>query len=207
MLLSAEQRQQIERRIAEVESKTSGEIVVRVVPTSGGYAWVAWAWAVIGIATASIGVGIVSMFSWPFSALQLLEWQLLGACVGIGLSFLAFFRRLLLSKRTLAEKVDRSAHAFFMKAGVLETRERTGILIYVSEFEHRVEILADKGVHSLLGKDYWQDQVRHIIDGIRAGKPGEAIAEAVSQMGEHLAKHFPRRAGDSNELPDNVRSD
>jgi putative membrane protein len=43
-----------------------------------------------------------------------------------------------------------------------------------------------------------------LIDHVRAGRPGEGLAEAVRQVGVILAAHFPRDADDVNELPDRL---
>jgi putative membrane protein len=43
-----------------------------------------------------------------------------------------------------------------------------------------------------------------LIERVRAGKPGEGMAEAVRQMGVVLAEHFPRGSENPNELPDRL---
>lgn len=204
MILKPEERKAIEARIEAAEKKTSGEIVVAAVKASGGYAWVFWACAATGLGIASLTVGSLSFTRWEFSALQLLEWQLLGTCVGLALAFIPAVRRFWVSKRVLAAKVDRQAMATFMANGISQTRDRTGILIYISEFEHRVEILGDRGIHSKVGEGFWDQQVKHIIAGIRSGQAARAIEEAIDQMAAKLTEHFPVRAGDHDELPNRI---
>ena len=43
-----------------------------------------------------------------------------------------------------------------------------------------------------------------LIDAIRAGQPGEGLAQAVAQVGSVLSTHFPREQDDINELPDRL---
>jgi putative membrane protein len=207
MILNTEQKKQLEARIAAAEKATSGEIVVRIVKSSGGYAWIPWAYAASGTLVASMAIGICSAYDWSFSAMQLLEWQIVGACSGILLSLWGPSRRLLVSKNVRAAKVHRQSLAHFVAAGISETRDRTGILVYVSEFERRVEILADKGIHVLLGEGYWKDQVEGIVKGVAQRKAGEALCRAVDEMGAKLAAHFPARADDQNELSNSVQSE
>ncbi len=204
MLFTPEERKQIESRVEAAEKRTSGEIVVAIVPSSGGYAWVFWACAASGAGLASLIIGTLSFTEWPFSALQMLEWQIVGTCIGLGLAFPPAVRRLWVSKKVRAAKVHRQSLAAFTAAGIAGTRERTGILIYISEFEHRVEILGDKGIHEKVGSGFWDAQVKHIIEGIRGKYAARAVQEAVDQMGEKLAQHFPVRAGDHNELPNRI---
>jgi len=47
---------------------------------------------------------------------------------------------------------------------------------------------------------------RATVDGVKAGRPGEGIAAAVKEIGALLARHFPRRDDDVNELPDDVET-
>src|SRR5688572_16847449 len=206
MLFNQAQMKQIETKVAEVEKKTSGEIVVKVVPASGQYRWVRGLWAGIGLGTASASLGILSVGAhWAFSVWQVFEWQLAGA---LAFSFLPFWmpaRRLFIPKKLAAERVDRAAMAAFTALGVGDTRDRTGILIYLSELEHRVEILADRGIHAKAGKTYWDLEVRKIVDGIHARRATDALCEAIDDMGKKLAENFPPRTDDKNELPDSVR--
>ena len=203
-ILNTDQKRTLETHIEQAEKHTSGEIVVRIVRSSGGYAWIPWTFAAIGLAVPTTGIAISSFTDWGFSALQLLEWQIAGTCVGLALSFAAPCRRWVVSKKVRAAKVHRQALAHFVGAGIVETRDRTGILIYVSEFEHRAEILADKGIHSLVGASYWTEQVNGIVRGVAEGRAGEALCRAVDEMGAKLAQHFPPRADDRNELPNTV---
>lgn len=205
MKLTAKQLKQIEERIALAEKKTSGEIVVTVVPQSGGYAWIWYAWGTLGAVTTTVVITVLSLTSWGFSALQMVEWQILGTCVGLLLALIPACRRLFVSKKVRASKVHRESLAAFVARGIVETRDRTGILIYVSHFEHRVEILADKGIHLKVGEDYWKQQTAEIVDGIHKGQMTEALCHAVDEMGSRLAAFFPPRPGDTNELPDKVQ--
>lgn len=204
MLLTPEERKAIEARVEAAEKRTSGEIVVALVPSSGGYAWVIWACAATGMGIATFVIALLSLTRWPFSGLQLLEWQIVGTCLGLIASLFPGVRRLWVSQKTRAAKVHRQSLAAFTAAGIAGTRERTGILVYISEFEHRVEILGDKGIHEKVGAGFWDAQVKHIIAGIRSKHAARAIQEAVDQMAEKLTQHFPVRADDHNELPNRI---
>jgi putative membrane protein len=43
-----------------------------------------------------------------------------------------------------------------------------------------------------------------IIDGIRQARAREGICAAIESCGRALAQHFPHRADDVNELPDDI---
>jgi putative membrane protein len=88
---------------------------------------------------------------------------------------------------------------------VTETRERSGVLLFLSEAERRVELLADRGIHERVGTEDWQALVNAVVESIRTGHAGDGIASAVDAIGARLAQHFPPSPDDINELPDEPR--
>jgi putative membrane protein len=101
--------------------------------------------------------------------------------------------------------VRNRAKQAFLDHGVTETRDRSGVLIFLSELEHQVQILADRGIHERLGVETWQRHVRTITRAIREDRAGIGIVEVVQEIGEELAAAFPARDDDENELPDGVQ--
>src|SRR3546814_13990280 len=85
-----------------------------------------------------------------------------------------------------------------------KTTGRTGVLLYLSLKEHRADILADEAIAGKVTADVWGDAMAALIERVRAGQPGEGMAEAVRQMGIVLAEHFPRGSENPNELPDRL---
>jgi putative membrane protein len=120
------------------------------------------------------------------------------------LSGLAWFTRTLVPEELCRQKVSARAKQLFLEHGVTETRDRSGVLVYLSEAEHRIEILADRGVHERVGKDGWQRTVDGVVQAIRAGQAGQGVLAAIETIGAALAEHFPPRPDDVNELSDAV---
>jgi putative membrane protein len=102
--------------------------------------------------------------------------------------------------------VREAALASFSRHGVYSTKERTGVLVFISLLEKRVEILADQGIHEKVGEEYWRSLVRKLVAGIRAGKALDTLVEVIGQIGHGLATHFPHRKGSRNELSDELQS-
>jgi len=89
---------------------------------------------------------------------------------------------------------------------VFRTAERTGILIFLSLFERRVVILADSGIHARVADGEWDAMVARIVEGIRRGDPGAALAAAIRDCGDLLVRHGLRHpAGRGSELGDELR--
>jgi uncharacterized membrane protein len=96
------------------------------------------------------------------------------------------------------------AREIFVRLGMHRTALRHGVLIYVALEDHRVAILGDEGIHTRVEEHYWADVRDLMVSRFREGAAATAIIEAVRDLGRSLARHFPRRPDDTNELSDSV---
>lgn len=198
--------QKIEAAIKEAESKTSGEIVVLVVGASDSYSWVTPLLGLLGFVFSNFFLAFyVKSADWSISLGQVLSIQWASVMFAIILSRIPWFRRKLIPESLKENAVHRECLAQFMALGLTDTKDRTGVLIYLSELEHRVEILADKAIHAIVGGGYWNEQITQIVRGIHDEKATEAICGAIQTIGNKLQTYFPRKSDDTNELDDSVR--
>lgn len=93
----------------------------------------------------------------------------------------------------------------FEKCGIVQTEGATGVMLFLSVAEKRVEVLADKAINEKVEHVVWEDIVATIVEGFKANAPGKGIAKGVDQAGILLSKHFPRADDDVNELTDEVK--
>lgn len=112
--------------------------------------------------------------------------------------------RLIVPKRVMKQKVKERAVRHFMESGVYNTRDRTGILIFISFMERRIELIADKGINEKIPQEKWNSIVENIIQGIKSDKVIEKLKESILECGKLLEKHFPIKSDDTNELSDDV---
>ncbi|MCB0418432.1 MAG: hypothetical protein KDD39_12335 [Bdellovibrionales bacterium] len=223
--ISRKDKKAIEEAVARAEKRTSGEIVPMIVRQSHNYWWVHWYWA--GMFVALISASLWWATSEEPWALYLHEWlrtktdytfwnirvhdallvQLCAALFGFGLGFLEPVKRMVLPKRWTDKQVHHAALANFMACGLTETRDRTGVLIFISHLEHRVEILADKGINEKVPAGFWQEQADVIVKGIHTKRASQAIIHAINAIGEMLAQNYPPHADDTNELPNTLQMD
>jgi putative membrane protein len=193
----------IEAAITDVERATSSEIVVAEVSASDDYTDLALAY---GTALALTAAAVVHVLAPAVEVTQLL-W--LEAAVVLA-SVLAFrwgaVLRLLVPKQRLRESVERCARELFFEHRLFATREHTGVLILVSELEHRVAILGDSGVDQHVQTAGWSVHVQHVTQAIREGRAAEGICEVTRAIGVVLAAHLPKRDDDTDELSNQVRS-
>jgi putative membrane protein len=201
-LLSAAESSRVAEHVARAERGTAGEIVVVLAERSAGYE----RQRVAVSFTATLLTAIALYTFVPFipelwvlcgqAPIMLLVWWLSG---------LPALTRRLVSVGAQRAAVRARAEQSFLEQGVTETRERSGVLLFLSEAERRVELLADRGIHERVGTEDWQALVNAVVESIRTGHAGDGIASAVDAIGARLAQHFPPSPDDINELPDEPR--
>jgi len=203
-ILSAEEKKRIEQAVVEAEKNTSGELVPLIVDRSYDYPRA----ELVGAGCGALAGGLT--LSWAFGGdsiwFFLPAYAVLFALFFLLIRFTPSLKRRLIHPAELDAEVDEKALVSFLEYGLHETRDRTGILILISLFEHRVEVLADKGINAKVPKGEWDHIVAHIVAGIREDRLCDALCEAIAECGELLAKNFPPRPDDTNELP-NLISD
>ena len=105
------------------------------------------------------------------------------------------------------DNVEERARRRFELLGMTKTALRNGVLIYIAPNVRRFQILGDSGIHEKLGDSFWKETAAEIEAHFRRGDFTDGIVAGVAKVGEVLAVHFPRAAGDVNELPDEVTED
>jgi len=209
--------EKIKQAVHKAESKTSGEIVPAFIKESYDYAIYELTFAVI---CGFIYFFIISFFTSPLeNFLQKIFWEYSPVYLVIfyGLStflviticyFLAnipFLDRFIVSQKAMRQKVHERTLRYFVESGVYNTKERTGILIFISFLERRVELLADTGISAKIPQEKWNSLVNHIIEGIKKGNLVQHLVEAIDECGKLLAEHFPIQPDDVNELKDDMK--
>lgn len=96
----------------------------------------------------------------------------------------------------------RAEHAF-ADLRVWDTAANNGVLIYLLLADHRIEIVADRGLDDLVSAEQWRGICQLIEERMRAGEPEAAIIQGIVKIGHLLAEHFPRapEVVDRDELP------
>ena len=196
------EKERIHQAIIAAESRTAGEIVPIIVTSSARYTEIELLGLVVGLFG---GIIIEWLWSDPWGSEYLnLWWPVIGAFVGFLAGRMPVAKRLVASKDRVTEAVHTLALASFSQHGLHYTRDHTGILILVSLLEHRVEVLADRGINAKVETGTWQEIVSILTEGLKAGHACDAFCKAIERCGEILATHFPRQADDKDELPNRL---
>jgi uncharacterized membrane protein len=92
----------------------------------------------------------------------------------------------------------------FHRLGMHKTREDNAVLIFVAPRAHKIAVVGDKAIHEKCGDEFWQRIVDRMRTHFQTEKFSVALIEAVQEIGSLLARHFPKRLSDTNELPDEI---
>lgn len=213
MLTEADQ-QRVTAAVAAAEEKSGGEITTAIIAESDDYG--------LREVAVALGVGVV-MWAAAIAAsgtiltvLERLFWSppawylsVVQGVIALSAGFIAYavvqipaIDRLIIPRAVMAEAVARRARRHFVESGTYDTVDNTGVLIFVSLLERRVELIADRGIHAQVEPGTWDAVVADLTAGIRAGALADSLVAAVERCGEILAGRVVRRTDDTNELPD-----
>ena len=100
-----------------------------------------------------------------------------------------------------------AAQTQFAQLGMDKTKEKNGVLIFVAPSAHKFAVIGDAGVHAHCGNEFWQQVAAEMSGRFKKGEFTSGIIHAIKKAGDLLAKHFPHRPDDKNELPDDIARD
>lgn len=195
---SKDERDRINLAVQNAEKVTCGEIVPMVVSSSYHYPVSnILGGLILGLITALCASLIIkNEYMWMFLTFFIISFVIMHEIVKRILPL----KRLFISDREIEEEVEEAAVTAFFRNELYNTRDRTGVLIFISIFEHKVWVLADKGINEKVGSGLWKSIVDKITAGIKNKNQADAVIEAISDVGSILKENFPCKADDKNEL-------
>jgi putative membrane protein len=197
-----DERRAVREALAEAERRTVGEILPVVVERSDPHPGADWL-----AALSFVLVGSAALLAWlPWQhPVEVLLAQLGMGALGFGLArLLPELKRLFIFEDRATRVAEEQAFQEFYANGLHKTEAATGVLLFVSLLERRVVILADEGIDKVVEPGFWADTDEVILEGIRRGSLRQGLVAGIRRAGDRLARHFPWKEGDRNEVPDRV---
>jgi putative membrane protein len=204
MIITDKDKEEIKRAIKDVEQRTSGEVVPVILSKSDFYPAAHFRLALIVGYLASI----ICYYTYDFDDPITLIWiQVPGMVLGYLLAYIPFFKRAFTSSKEIQEEVRQRSLEVFYENKVSMTRDRTGIMIFISLLERKVEVLADCGINEKVSKDYWNHLVDSLSMQIAKKNMIGGVITSIQTCGEALSESFPIKEDDTNEISDELITD
>jgi putative membrane protein len=194
-----EARRRIVEAVQAVESKSSAEIVVSVRTRSDDYREVDLvAGVLLAIATLAVLIYHPAELDENFMPIETLAAFAVGSVL---VNKLPGLKRVLTPGKKKRARTLAAARAHFVEAGISRTRDRSGILVFVSELERAVCVVPDIGIDESRLGDAWKSRLAELETAGSSLEPA-AFATALSALAPVLGAMYPRRDDDVNELAD-----
>jgi putative membrane protein len=188
--------------VAEIEKFTAAELVIVVRARSGHYSHADY---LCGAILAFLGLLFLLFSPVEFSQYWVVIDVVLLFVLGAFLSAKTEAIRRLLSTKDFRKGAARTgAAAMFYEAGIANTSAEMGVLVYISLFERRVELIADRGVLQAVPAQEWNECLFELHQAGREPEL-EGLRKALRLLGALLAAYLPVTDDNPNELPDTPR--
>jgi uncharacterized membrane protein len=96
------------------------------------------------------------------------------------------------------------ARRIFKNLGLDRTQQRNAVLLLFVVTNREFLLYGDEGIHAKVGQDFWNDVRNEMTEAFRRDAFGDGIAQGVRRIGEKLARHFPRRQDDVDEISNEI---
>jgi putative membrane protein len=205
----------IKAAVNAAEHRISGEVVPVIVERSGFYTIANYKASIIFAAMAFVFMIILDRYIINANASNTLYYDpvfifvvvaFAGVIGAVLPNFIDPLKRLLITQEQLDQSTRVRAENAFLEEEVFNTKQRTGIMIFISFFEHEVIVMADKGITKVVEQKEWDRIVAGLVANIREGRIVDGLESAIKRCGEILLeKGFTKTDDDTNELGDDLR--
>ena len=199
-LLTQDQLKQVEDAVAAVELRTDAELVTVLANRASDYRYISTLWAAL---IALFVPGLLRLSPFWLDLVEVMIAQLV-----VFAAFALLLRQPALLSRVLPKSLKKHnaaslAREQFLEHNLHHTRHETGVLIFVSELEHYVEIIVDRGISDKIGNEQWQQLIDDFVRQVQAGNSLQGFLNCINGCSELLARHVPA-TNQKNELPNRL---
>ncbi|MEM7003761.1 MAG: TPM domain-containing protein [Pseudomonadota bacterium] len=199
-LLTDHEAQAVADAITQIERDTDAELVTVIARQADEYYYIPTLWAALG----ALLVPAITMFTpfWLDSVDVLIAQILAFGCLALLFRIPALLRHLI-PANVKRQRAAHLARSMFLENNLHHTQGETGVLIFISELEHYVEILADRGINDAVAEGVWDQIVQDFVLSLKQGNRQAAIDTMVNNCGTLLKQHVPATHS-KNELPNHL---
>lgn len=139
-------------------------------------------------------------------SLQMLVLGQLFAFVSAALVFHFFpaLRLWVVPHRTAHERAHANAVRQFLAHGIHKTEGGCGVLVFVSQAERYAEILVDKRIEEVMGREVFLEMVARLTRACEQDNTSQGYVNTINELGDRLSEFFPPDTNQANELEDRL---
>jgi putative membrane protein len=199
MPISKDDHARIAAAIKAAEARTAGEIVCVLARRSSDYSYVPTLWA----------AALALLLPWPlilftsWSVRAIYATQIIVFIVAAVVLAWEPLRFALTPRRIKRARAHRAAVEQFFARGVDNTKDRMGVLIFVSLAERYARIVADDGVAAKIADREWRAALDLLLSHMRERRIADGFTVAIEECARILAAHAPPPRG-QDELPNRI---
>jgi putative membrane protein len=200
VLLTAAELGRLRDTVETAEARTDAEFVAVLARRADAYPYIPTLWA----ALAALMAPAVLLASPPwFDVLFVYIVQLAVFVMSAVLLRIPVLLRRVVPKSVQRRRAANLARRQFLEQGLHRTSHGMGVLIFVCELEHYVEIVADHGVAGKIANEEWQTLVDAFTAAVARGDTLAGFIACVEGCADLLARAAPATDG-RNELPNHL---
>lgn len=199
-LLKEDKLAAVASAIENAEKKTDAELVAVLARQADDYRYIPTLWAAC---LALLVPGALWLGNFWLDSVEVLVIQLAVFAILAGLLRLPFLLFRLIPRSVRRGRAHNLAHRQFLENNLHHTDGDCGVLVFISEAEHYVEIIADRGISQHVSGEQWQQIVDALIAAIKRGETQSGLISCIDSCGELLAQYAPVTA-EKNELPNHL---
>lgn len=187
--------------VASAEQKTSAEIVTIIAKsTETNLVRDFNLGMVVGFQGAIVLVLLQSLL-WLQSP-SIFSWVVMGVLLLFVFSTISFLKYMM--GRVQKDAVLDRAKMEFQRSVISRTVGATGVLLFFSEKERQLVILADEAIDKKVEEKTWDKIVNKTLDVIKKEDLTQGVKYCIESVGEVCSQHCPIQPGDVNEISNEV---
>ena len=199
-LITPEQAERVSGAIRAVEAETDAELVTVLATQADDYLYIPTLWAaLLAMLTPAI------LFFSPFwlDPMEVFLGQTVVFLVFALVGRIPAVTQRLIPRRVRTYRAQNLARRQFLEQNLHHTANGQGVLIFVSEMEHYVEVLADTGISSVVDDATWQIIVDEFVHHVQTGDTERGFLSAIDAIGTVLRRVAPATR-QKDELPNHL---
>ena len=197
--IADQDRARIAAAIHAAEQKTAGDIVCVLMRSSSSYSYAPILW--------SSFVALLSpwllVFTTQLSVVRILALQVAIFFVASLLLMWTPLRMALVPRSVKRTRAHRAGMEQFFARGIAQTKNRMGVMIFVSLAEHYAQVVADDGIAARVDHAVWRETVDALTAQIAQGRIADGFVAAIGRCGDVMAQIAPAD-GSGHALPDRI---